>query len=194
MPQVCIRIYLNSVLRYKCLILNTHHPDTLYLCEQGCEDSWLFFEVERDPRAEKLGNTFIRNEAVHRNTDYPDWCFSWFCSVPECNGVIISQIRPRSFPFTFLPVRQESSYHRRCVILHSDGIVDESSSQSSQPSISTHKHLTTCEMFKRVYREGVLKKFIFWHMYLSYTGHVRTPITTKLSILMLHAFRCWTSH
>jgi len=58
-PQVCIRIYLNSVLRYKCLVLNTYHPDTLYLRAQGCEVPWFFSEAERDPRAEKLGNTAL---------------------------------------------------------------------------------------------------------------------------------------
>ena len=59
MPQVCIRIYLNSVLIYKYLILNTYHPDTLHLREQGCEDPCLFFEAERDPRADKLGNNAL---------------------------------------------------------------------------------------------------------------------------------------
>ena len=30
--------------RYKFLILATYHPPTLYLREQGCENTWLFFE------------------------------------------------------------------------------------------------------------------------------------------------------
>jgi len=34
-----IRNYLKSVLRYKFLILDTCHPDTLYIREQGCEES-----------------------------------------------------------------------------------------------------------------------------------------------------------
>ena len=34
MLLVCIRSYLNSVLGYKCLILDTYHPDTLYLRER----------------------------------------------------------------------------------------------------------------------------------------------------------------
>ena len=38
---LCIGGYLNSVLRYEFLILNTRHPDSLYLREQGCEDPWL---------------------------------------------------------------------------------------------------------------------------------------------------------
>jgi hypothetical protein len=47
---VCIGSYLQPVLRYKCLILYTyHHPYTQYLCEQGCEDPWLFVEIEMDP-------------------------------------------------------------------------------------------------------------------------------------------------
>jgi len=44
MLLVCIRSYLKSVLRHKYLILDTYHPDTLYLCEQGCEGPWLFLE------------------------------------------------------------------------------------------------------------------------------------------------------
>jgi len=35
--------------------LNTCHLHTLYLCEQGCEDPWLFFEAKVDPRAKKFG-------------------------------------------------------------------------------------------------------------------------------------------
>jgi len=30
---------------------------TLYLRGQGCEDRWLFFEAERDPRVKSVGNT-----------------------------------------------------------------------------------------------------------------------------------------
>jgi hypothetical protein len=49
MLLICIHNYLKSVLRYKCFILGTHHPDTLYVREQGCEDHWLFFETEMGP-------------------------------------------------------------------------------------------------------------------------------------------------
>jgi hypothetical protein len=48
---VCIRSSLKSVLRYKFLILDTYHPDALYLHEQGCEDLWLFLRAERGSRA-----------------------------------------------------------------------------------------------------------------------------------------------
>jgi hypothetical protein len=153
--QVCIRIFLLSVLRYRCLILNIYHPDTLYLHGQGCEDPR---ETAGRNVWETLLWTFIREEVVQRDTEYPAWCFSWFCSVPEGNVVIISQVRQRSSPFTFLPVLQVSSYHRRCVIRHNDGIVDESLLQSLQPSILTHTP-TTCEMLISVYREDVLEKF-----------------------------------
>jgi len=34
----CISIHVKSFLGYKFLILDTYHPDTLYLREQGCED------------------------------------------------------------------------------------------------------------------------------------------------------------
>ena len=55
MLLLCICSYLKSGLWYKFLILETCHPDT-YLCEQGCEDPWLFFEANRSPR-EKVWET-----------------------------------------------------------------------------------------------------------------------------------------
>jgi len=54
---VSIRSFLKSVLRLKCLILGTYHTDTLYLREQGCENSWLFFEAKNGSRAKSLRNT-----------------------------------------------------------------------------------------------------------------------------------------
>jgi hypothetical protein len=38
--MACIHSYLKSVLRYKFLILDTCHPDTLYLREQGERLRW----------------------------------------------------------------------------------------------------------------------------------------------------------
>jgi hypothetical protein len=55
MPLVCIRSYLKLVPRYKFVVLDTYHPDTLYVPEQGCEDPLLFFEAKRAPQAKKLG-------------------------------------------------------------------------------------------------------------------------------------------
>jgi len=49
MLLVCIGGYLKSVLRYKFLILDIYHPDTLHLCEQECE-------TKRVPRAKCLGS------------------------------------------------------------------------------------------------------------------------------------------
>jgi len=57
-----IRSYLKPVLRYKFVILDTYHPDNLYVCEQGCKDPWLFFEARRGPWAKK----------VWKNTDVDD--------------------------------------------------------------------------------------------------------------------------
>jgi hypothetical protein len=48
-----IRNYLKSVLRYKFLILDIYHPDTLYMREE----SWLFFEAKRGPREKKVLET-----------------------------------------------------------------------------------------------------------------------------------------
>jgi hypothetical protein len=58
MLLVHICIYQKSVVRYKFLILDTYHPDTLYLRDQGSEDKWLFFEAKRGPRATKFGKHF----------------------------------------------------------------------------------------------------------------------------------------
>jgi len=68
MLSVCILIYLNSVLRYKFLILYTYHLDTLDLSEQEYEDPCLFCEAKRVPPAKCFGNigvgqyfsTFVR--------------------------------------------------------------------------------------------------------------------------------------
>ena len=59
-----VRSYLQSVMRYKYLNLNTYHPATVYWCEKGCEDPWLFFEAKRGPRAKRLGNTAQRNDEL----------------------------------------------------------------------------------------------------------------------------------
>jgi hypothetical protein len=53
--MLCLGIYLKSVPRYKVLILEFYHADTLYLCEQGYEDPWLLFEAERGPQVKKFG-------------------------------------------------------------------------------------------------------------------------------------------
>ena len=52
---VCIVSFPKSVLRYKYLILDTYHPATLYVHEQGDEDPSLFFEAKRGTRAKKFG-------------------------------------------------------------------------------------------------------------------------------------------
>jgi hypothetical protein len=39
--------------------LDTYHPDTLYLHEQGCENPWLLFKAERGPQEISLGNTAV---------------------------------------------------------------------------------------------------------------------------------------
>ena len=55
MLLVCVRSSLKSLLRYNFLILDTYHPNTLYLREQDCEDPWLFLESEIGPRAKPFG-------------------------------------------------------------------------------------------------------------------------------------------
>jgi hypothetical protein len=51
MLLLCIRSLLKSIVRYKLLTLYTHHPHTVWLHEQGCEDPWIFFEAKRVRRA-----------------------------------------------------------------------------------------------------------------------------------------------
>ena len=55
MLLMCILSCLKSVLRYTFLILHTYHLDTLYLCEQGCENPWLLFEVKMGLLAKMFG-------------------------------------------------------------------------------------------------------------------------------------------
>ena len=53
---VCISTYLKSALRYKFKIRDAYHR-TLYLCGQGCEDPWLFFDAKSRPRAKQFERT-----------------------------------------------------------------------------------------------------------------------------------------
>ena len=62
---MCTCTYLKLVMRYKILILDTYHPDSLYLHEQGCEDPWLYFEAKRGPRVKSLGkHCFVGYDAA----------------------------------------------------------------------------------------------------------------------------------
>ena len=55
MLLVCISSYLKSFLKYKFLILGTHHPNTPNLREPSCMDPRLFFDAKRGPRAKTFG-------------------------------------------------------------------------------------------------------------------------------------------
>ena len=57
MLQLYISLCLKSFLRYKCLISDTGHPDTLYVRQQGCEEPWLFFEAKMGPANKKVCKT-----------------------------------------------------------------------------------------------------------------------------------------
>jgi len=61
---ICIRGYVKSVLRYKFVILDTYHPDTLYLRQQGCEGPRLFFEATRVPRGKRVGEALLKTLEV----------------------------------------------------------------------------------------------------------------------------------
>ena len=65
MIPVCICSFLKSVLRYRFVIMDPYHPDTLYVVRnQGCEDPWLFFEAKRGPRNEKFGKHWSKPQLV----------------------------------------------------------------------------------------------------------------------------------
>jgi hypothetical protein len=68
MLLVCIGSHLKSVLKHKCLGLDAYHPATQYLCEQGYEDPWLFFEAKRGPR-EKNWETLVYPDRFICSTD-----------------------------------------------------------------------------------------------------------------------------
>jgi hypothetical protein len=77
------RSYLKSALRYKLLIFYTHHPDALYLLQQGCGDPWLFFEDRSVLRKKKKGGkhcssalklTILPVNMIDLNFKFENWC------------------------------------------------------------------------------------------------------------------------
>jgi hypothetical protein len=78
MLLVCIRIYPKSVPRYKCLMLDTNHPDTICAWE-GCEDTWLFFRNREGPASQMFVN---------------HCCKAWLLS---CKSVPAYGTRPHNF-------------------------------------------------------------------------------------------------
>ena len=56
MLLVRIGSYVKSVPRYRFLVLDTYHPDTLHLCEQGCEDPF-FLSNPKGVREQKVLET-----------------------------------------------------------------------------------------------------------------------------------------
>jgi len=53
MVYVYILIYLKSVLRYSFVIFDTYYR-TVFLCEQGCSDPWLFLEAKKGSANRKV--------------------------------------------------------------------------------------------------------------------------------------------
>jgi len=60
MLLVCIGSSLKSVLIYTVSILDTYHPDTLYLSEQVCEGPWLFFETKKGSASKQVWETLTQ--------------------------------------------------------------------------------------------------------------------------------------
>ena len=72
--QLYISIYRKSILRYKCLILDTGHPDCLHVRQQGFEVPWRFFEAKRGPRTRKFVQHYTRQMLVQNH--------KWFLPYP----------------------------------------------------------------------------------------------------------------
>jgi len=47
------------VIRYKFLILETYHTDTLYLRKQGRGFRWVFFQAKRGSASKNVGETLV---------------------------------------------------------------------------------------------------------------------------------------
>jgi hypothetical protein len=61
---ICICGYVTSVLRYKFVIFDTCHPDTLHLRQQGCEGPRLFFQAKRVPQGKRVGEALLKTLEV----------------------------------------------------------------------------------------------------------------------------------
>jgi hypothetical protein len=59
----------NNIFLYTFFILGTYHLDILYLCEQGREDPWIFYEAKRVCEQTSLGNIAI---SYQEGTDGPE--------------------------------------------------------------------------------------------------------------------------
>jgi len=102
---VFINISLKSVLRYKFLILNTYHPDTL--CEPGCEGPYLFYEAKKSSRAKTFAQQCIRGFISYYtlNTLCLNYKSHYVDPVEQCFS---TSVRPRPGKFFFYKTRARS--------------------------------------------------------------------------------------
>jgi hypothetical protein len=69
-----------------CLILHIFHLDTPYLREQGCEDSWLFFEAKKGPVNNNVWDKLPYNILYRWRTE--EWIWSFEGIIPiEMNRI-----------------------------------------------------------------------------------------------------------
>jgi hypothetical protein len=54
------------------IIFYTYHLDTLYLCEQGYEDPWLFCKAKMGPQAKNFGKHWIKQFCKLKGLDLHD--------------------------------------------------------------------------------------------------------------------------
>jgi len=58
-PPVCIIVYLKLVTRYRLLIFDNYHPDSLHLRQEGCVNPRLIFEEQKEPTIKEFWETQI---------------------------------------------------------------------------------------------------------------------------------------
>jgi hypothetical protein len=59
MILVCMRRYLKSLLRYRCLTLDTYHPNILYLREKNLRIRGYFSKPKRAREQKKFGKHWL---------------------------------------------------------------------------------------------------------------------------------------
>jgi hypothetical protein len=57
------------------------HPGTLHLCDQGCEDTWLYFETKKVRELKCSGNASVEScgrsySSCNRSRDLPSFMMS----------------------------------------------------------------------------------------------------------------------
>jgi hypothetical protein len=70
--MLLVALNMSSEVIYKFLIFDAYHPDTIYLCQQGCEDPYLFSKYKRDPRRGMFGKHSYKHSicSISKGSNY----------------------------------------------------------------------------------------------------------------------------